>query len=299
MCEKNSKCENKSYKKQVSKQSVLIKQKQHMFQTHMLLLCWVSLAQAFAFNDTTPFIISETLSSNMVLKQEPASPSVWGWGIPGLTVDIGTGTQVDHIVISSDGTFSYSLPPSPPGPYAGSGTIVFAREYGAYPNYSITLTNVLAGEVWMCSGQSNMGLSLAQTEYTSWDNVTSSAADEAILVNDYQDMRMITQASAGSSTLQTHASTGGGWFYPTADSIAGFSATCYFFGKKLHDQLKVPIGLIESQVGGTAVELWSSAEALQQCDQSRGPDRNMEATCGSKAWPSNASPHSSPFSDDR
>jgi len=79
----------------------------------------------------------------------------------------------------------------------------------------------------------------------------------------------------------------GSWQIPNATSanIGGFSAVCWIFGTKLAKELNVPVGLIQSNVGGTAVEMWSSAEALTKCDQSRTGDRYFpDGECGSKVY---------------
>ena len=67
-----------------------------------------------------------------------------------------------------------------------------------------------------------------------------------------------------------HASVGAGWYRPAPDNMGGFCAVCWMFGRRMQAHLGIPVGLIEIQVGGTAVERWSSTAALSKCNQERG-----------------------------
>lgn len=115
---------------------------------------------------------------------------------------------------------------------------------------TITLTNVLVGEVWLCSGQSNMGFKLSQAE---------NAAEATATARDPQ-LRLFTvprepAASPKSDVLGT-------WEESDPDTAAKFSAVAYFFGRDLRHALRVPVGLIDSSVGGTPAEAWTSRAAL-------------------------------------
>jgi sialate O-acetylesterase len=115
----------------------------------------------------------------------------------------------------------------------------------------IKLSNVLAGEVWVCSGQSNMQFSVGQA---------NDAKNEVAAAN-YPEIRLFTVPRTVAEKPQDDC--GGSWQACTPDTVAAFSAVGYFFGRKLHDDLKVPIGLIHSSWGGTPAESWTSTQYLE------------------------------------
>lgn len=160
-----------------------------------------------------------------------------------------------------------------------------------------TLSNVLFGEVrtpfflailifpchqvWLCTGQSNMGVTLAGvgksppgdpqgalSPLVSWSGDITDGRAEIANATAYPHIRTTSQGMKNSGTPQEHAQTAG-WAVPSPANIGGFSAVCWMFGRRLQARLNVPVGLVQNQVGGTAVELWSSAEALSKCDQRR------------------------------
>ena len=117
----------------------------------------------------------------------------------------------------------------------------------------------------------------ADSPVVSWSGDVSFGKDEIANASAYPDLRVVQQASVSLVDGPTeHASTGGGWFRPSPANMGGFSAVCWMFGRRLQAQLNVPVGLIENQVGGTAVERWSSTAALAQCNQTRA---GRMATC--------------------
>ncbi len=121
-------------------------------------------------------------------------------------------------------------------------------------NNTITFTNVLVGEVWVCSGQSNMAWTVDRVQNIE-DDVASA---------DYPDIRMITIDRVSKETPQTEFS---GrkleWLSCSPDTVGKFSAVAFFFGMELHRELKVPIGLIHSSWGGSVAEAWTGIETLR------------------------------------
>ena len=108
-----------------------------------------------------------------------------------------------------------------------------------------------------------------------WFCVTDVSDGAAEIANSsaYPLIRVVKQATVARSPPlgpTEHAQTEGGWFRPGPCNMGPFSAVCWMFGRRLQAHLGVPVGLIQNQVGGTAVERWSSSSALEQCDQSRG-----------------------------
>jgi len=117
---------------------------------------------------------------------------------------------------------------------------------------TITVTNVLVGEVWLCSGQSNMGFQLSR----------ASNAQEAIAAAGDPQLRLFSVPRAGTDEPLRDIS--GQWKASSPETAASFSAVAYFFGRDLRRALKVPIGLIDSSVGGTPAEAWTSHETLEK-----------------------------------
>ncbi|MBQ8046901.1 MAG: 9-O-acetylesterase [Prevotella sp.] len=193
----------------------------------------------------------------MVLQRETNAP-VWGECRPGYYVKITTSwdqkqytTQAD-----ADGHFMQSVAtPKAGGPYTVTLTEAKSpRQKGR----SVTLHNVMIGEVWLCGGQSNMQLEVE------WGRV-SNYQDEVRKANNHPDIRLLHVATTAAATPQsTLNAVDGGWQACSSQSVRMFSATAYFFGRELEASLNMPIGLIESCLGSTFAEPWISAGALSQ-----------------------------------
>lgn len=184
---------------------------------------------------------------HMVVPRGTQMP-VWGWDTPGQTVEISASWGAKSTVTaSSDGTWRAVLAtPGPGGPYRitlkGSETR--------------TIEDILSGDVWLCSGQSNMEKWVGpQPGQKAIDN---SAAEVAAA--SHPNLRLLKVARKRANTAQTNFE--GEWTATTPTTIARFSAAGYFFGRELHQVLGIPIGLIDSSLGGTAVEEWMHTETL-------------------------------------
>ncbi len=123
---------------------------------------------------------------------------------------------------------------------------------------SIVITNVLVGEVWVCSGQSNMAFQLSRAEN----------AQDAIAAAGDPELRLFTVPRSAVDTPQADAP--GSWKASTPETAASFSAVAYFFGRDLRRALQVPVGLINSSVGGTPAEAWTSRAALERDPELKG-----------------------------
>jgi sialate O-acetylesterase len=117
---------------------------------------------------------------------------------------------------------------------------------------TITVKNVLVGEVWICSGQSNM----------QWTVQQAGKAQEEIAAAHFPQIRMFNVERHPSQTPE--ADCHGAWKEADRASVGEFSAVGYFFGRHLHQVLKVPVGLINTSWGGTRIEAWTSREALEE-----------------------------------
>ena len=193
--------------------------------------------------------IPAIFSSNMVLQQN-SEANFWGIAKANLRVNAtGSWGSTVNTVVNPDASFSAKLKtPSAGGPY---------QIYLQIGDTTIIYKNVLIGEVWLCSGQSNMEMPLM-----GWppnDLITNSEVEIKNANN--INVRLFTVSRAISNVKEFNCI--GSWDEMTPQSAASFSATAYFFGKKLYEELKVPIGLIHSSWGGTPVESWTSGEFLK------------------------------------
>ncbi|MBM3871496.1 MAG: sialate O-acetylesterase [Verrucomicrobia bacterium] len=185
---------------------------------------------------------------HMVLQRDTAVP-VWGTATPGEEITVSIAGQTVSAKAGADGKWSVKLAKlSAAGPHAltvkGKNTLTF--------------TDVLVGEVWLGSGQSNMAMTVDRAKDFAVEQVAAK----------FPQIRMFTEASAASATAQSEGK--GAWVVCTPESVGRFSATAYFFGRELHKALGVPVGLINSSVGGTPIESWIALEAQQASPALKG-----------------------------
>jgi sialate O-acetylesterase len=184
----------------------------------------------------------------MVLERDQKD-RVWGWAEPGEAVTVKIGGQSQSTQAGSDGSWQVMLDPMPAGgPYTvsieGKNTLQF--------------DDVLVGEVWICSGQSNM----------EWPVAAAKDADLEIAAARYPRIRLITVPKLGTQDPQKDFR--GRWQPCSPETVGGFSAVGYFFGRRLHQTLDVPVGLINDAWGGSACEAWIRRDLLA-ADQKYAP----------------------------
>ena len=178
-------------------------------------------------------------SDHAVIQKDVQAP-VWGWAEPNEEVTVKIGMQSQSTKAGADGKWKVKLDKLSAG---GPHTLEIKGKN------NITIKDVLIGEVWLGSGQSNMAMTV---------NRCLDYEKEKAAAN-FPQLRMFRESS-GVSTQPQFVGTGK-WEVCTPETVGGFSGTAYFFGKELHQVLKVPVGLINSSVGGTPVESWTSMEA--------------------------------------
>ena len=130
-------------------------------------------------------------------------------------------------------------------------------KYGGPHNLKLndrSIDNVLVGDIWFCSGQSNMELTVTGAKN----------AEEELLKANYAKIRLFGVPCETSSKPKDDVTAR--WTECTAETVSSFSAAAYFFGKKIHNDLKIPVGLINSSWGGTKIEPWTRLEALKAYD---------------------------------
>lgn len=187
-------------------------------------------------------------SDHIVLQQQDSVP-LWGWGEPGSTVWIvGSWATQDTVAVrvADDGHWKVKLKTTR---YGGPYTLRFFQR--GYETEGITLEDVMLGEVWLCSGQSNM-------EWSPANGITN--REEEIGSANYPQIRFFSLAKRGSGTLQNDCAAC--WEPCSPDVMRRRSAVAYFFGRHLSQQLKVPVGLIVSAWGGTSAEVWMPQERV-------------------------------------
>jgi sialate O-acetylesterase len=177
---------------------------------------------------------------HMVLQRDQKD-RVWGWAEPGEDVTVKISNQSHATKAGADGTWHVMLDPLPAG---GPHTLSIEGKN------TLKLDDVLVGEVWICSGQSNM----------QWSVGSARDADLEIATAKYPSIRFITVPNRGTQELQTDFR--GQWQACRPDNVAGLTAVGYFFGRRLHQMLDVPIGLINDSWGGSACEAWIRRDIL-------------------------------------
>jgi len=203
------------------------------------------------------------LSSGMVLQQK-ANTKLWGWATPGEKIKINTSWDNKTITTSADGNANWKVDirvPQAGGPY----TIVFEGEN------KIVLENVMNGEVWICSGQSNMEWS--------YNLGIKSVKNEFGQLNKL-NIRLFNVPKRTSKSPQNEISSS--WAVCDSTALKAFSAVGYYFGKHLNQNLNVPIGLINSNWGGTPAEVWTPDGLVESNDVLKDAAAKNEPTAW---WP--------------
>ncbi|HKU78143.1 MAG TPA: sialate O-acetylesterase [Pyrinomonadaceae bacterium] len=180
------------------------------------------------------------ISDNMVL-QQGTKVRIWGNATAGERVIVTFQNKSSEAVADANGRWQVLI-----GPLKRGGP----AELTVKGNNVLTIKNVLVGEVWLCSGQSNMEWPLANTI----------GGAETVAQANYPEIRMFRVEHHTSA--EPLADLEGHWVVTTPDEAAHFTAVGYFFGRELYQRLKVPIGLINSSWGGTPAEAWTSHGAL-------------------------------------
>ncbi|CAG5130235.1 unnamed protein product [Candidula unifasciata] len=210
------------------------------------------------------FAFAKHFQNNMVLQKAPARASIYGFSSEiGQKVIAQMRTPSHQYYYSTTvqqgpspdiGVWSFSLDPIDANITV---SISVQSEIGL-----LAITNVIFGDVWLCSGQSNMQLTVI---------MMLNASQELADATNYPNVRIMTVAEEQSDTpLHDLISIQEDWTSPSSATIGGpawtyFSAVCWLYGKYIHKELGYPIGLVATDWGGTPVEAWSSPEALAEC----------------------------------
>jgi len=202
--------------------------------------------------------VSNTFGSNMVLQRAPYSAFIYGWATAGDTVTLAFNGEAYKVQANAMAFWKVKLPPTVAGgPYVISVTSAMSLK-------NVLLENILFGDVWICSGQSNMQFTVHQAF-----NATLAIAQ----ANNYPDIRIMTVGEEfySPSPLNELHTIAQRWSVASNKTVgvgdwSEFSAACWFTGIKIYDKYKVPLGLISTNWGGTVIQAWSSPVALKECN---------------------------------
>lgn len=205
------------------------------------------------------------LSSNMVLQQND-SVLLWGWGNPGEKIFITTGwdNKTDSALTTNGAKWNVRVKtPAAGGPYS----IIFKQRE------QIVLDNVMIGEVWFCSGQSNM-------DWNYWVGVNDIQPELDLGTQPGLRFFYISKSTSGYPQDDTR----GQWAVCDSNNLKSFSAVAYFYGKKLQQELHVPVGLMQASWSGTPAEVWTPAEKI---NSNAILKRSNEKIDSAMWWPKN------------
>nr|XP_008116435.1 PREDICTED: sialate O-acetylesterase isoform X3 [Anolis carolinensis] len=235
-----------------------------LFLAPVLLLAWSAGAQ---------FRFANYYGDHMVLQKEPSCAVLWGYGTPGANITVTVSLEQNFTMkeiaeVRADSKWKVILRPiAPGGPYR-----IEARQCYEQEVSNVTLNDVYFGDVWLCSGQSNMEMTVSQI---------FNASQELAEAKQYPLVRVFAAGLVESDAeLEELGAIDLPWSVPTAENLGHgdfryFSAVCWLFGRHLFDALQHPIGLIDSTWGGTPIEAWSSNRVLHECGLSKDTQRNL------------------------
>lgn len=188
------------------------------------------------------------VSDSMVLQRD-TKVLIWGWASPGEKVQVKFNKKTISTVTDSEGNWRISLPPMKAGgPYSmevkGENTIL--------------INDILLGDVWFCSGQSNMVLNMERVKEKYPDDIATA---------NFPEIRNFFIPTASDVTSIHKDLPPGKWVSASPENVLGFGAATFFFARSIYQEYKVPIGIINSSVGGTPIEAWTSEEGLKEFPQ--------------------------------
>ncbi|PKA98590.1 sialate O-acetylesterase [Flavobacteriaceae bacterium MAR_2009_75] len=186
------------------------------------------------------------LISDGAVLQRDTELKIWGWASPNEAVELSFNQENYTTTADIDGNWHFMLPPQPAGgPYK---MIVKGKN-------EVVVDDILFGEVWLCSGQSNMELTMHRLRDNYPDVIKNSKNSKIrqFLVHDKYDFNTVHK------DLDS-----GSWVEANSQNLLNFSGVAYFFAKELYEKYRIPVGLINAALGGSPVESWMSEDALKE-----------------------------------
>ena len=204
--------------------------------------------------------LPEIFDNNMVLQRDMPVP-IWGWADPSEGIAVTFGTQNARTTADAHGKWSVQLPPLKASAESAELTVQGKNV--------IKLTNVLVGDVWLCSGQSNMQWSMTQSDKAEYEEVLKTVNNPNIRL--FHVNRVFSPDPLDKLPVTSS------WRPSSAEAIPNFSAVALHFGRKLQAELNVPIGLINSSWGGTRIEPWTPPVGFQSVPALRNIANELDA----------------------
>lgn len=192
------------------------------------------------------------VSSNMVL-QRNTTVKLWGWANPNEHISITTSWLHDDLHLQANSTGNWSVLVATTN--SKEPQIITIKSKAS----NIVLDNILFGEVWLCSGQSNM-----QQPLKGYVGQPTFGGNLASAKSNNFNLRLFTVHRQGSKTLLNDVQEYQSWQQASPETTSNFSAVAYFFGKQLQEVLDVPVGLIHTSWGGSSIQAWMSNEILRK-----------------------------------
>ena len=202
----------------------------------------VALLLALATATAADLRLPTVFGDHMVLQRGRPIP-VWGWAAPGSTITASLAGARTQATVDERGAWHLTLAPQPAG---GPHQLVIEGDG------RLVLTDVLVGEVWIGSGQSNM----------QWSVAASDDAEAEIGAAEWPRIRLFQVARDTAFVPQDDVDAS--WQVCSPATVSGFSAVAYYFGRRLHRELRVPVGLLHSSWGGTRIEPWTDLASLRE-----------------------------------
>ena len=184
------------------------------------------------------------IGDNMVLQQDQPL-KIWGWADPGEKISVALAGQKGQAVADAQGRWQVTLKPMK----SGQGPL--RMTVNGTKSDSVVANNILLGEVWVCSGQSNM----------EWSMLLTHSPTPEILRADHPQIRLfqVPRKTAPEPQEDVDAE----WKVCSPETVGPFSAVAYYFGRELHQKLGVPVGLVNSNWGGTRIEPWTPISGFE------------------------------------
>lgn len=208
------------------------------FLTILVATTWISISLQAQIR------LPKLISDSMVLQRD-TKLQIWGWASPGEKLRVQFSNKTYKTKADADGKWKLGLPPMKAGgPYTmkitGKNTVV--------------IKDILMGDVWFCSGQSNMVHQM---------NIHDVTYATDIAMANYPAIRQFLVPAAGNLSAPQEELADGAWKAAIGDQVRPFSAVAYFFARKIYEKYGIPIGIINASVGGTPAEAWTSDEGLK------------------------------------
>ncbi|MEO6497841.1 MAG: sialate O-acetylesterase, partial [Mucilaginibacter sp.] len=222
---------------------------------YMLAACFFA-GSASANNDAAVFKLANVLQSNMVVQQ--AKPfKLWGTAAAGETVVIKADWNTAPTTITADANGNWIGQIAVPKAKTGDFTphVITVKD----GDKTVTLSDVLIGDVWFCAGQSNMDMIVAEAKFIGYPGVLNDKAE--IAAANFPSIRMYK--AAAEFKIEPQANTKGTWKICSPKTVGDFSGVAYFFGRELFLKLNIPIGLVVTSAPGASTQAFTKREILE------------------------------------